>query len=70
MKANTLGATLGYVEPEGPVDKLADTCRGGDRDFWRDTEEVNAITLVYRRADTSWELKVKRSSDTLGDEEA
>ena len=29
MEAETLGATLGYVEPEAPVDTLADIWRGG-----------------------------------------
>ena len=28
MEAETLGATLGYVEPEAPVDTLADIWRG------------------------------------------
>ena len=32
LEAETLGATLGYVEPEAPVDTLADIWRGGDRD--------------------------------------
>ena len=42
LEANTLVATIGYVETETPVDTLADTCRGGGRDCWRDTEEVKA----------------------------
>ena len=29
MEAETLGATLGYVEPEGPLNTLADIWRGG-----------------------------------------
>ena len=32
MEAETLGATLGYVEPKAPVDTLADIWRGGGRD--------------------------------------
>ena len=32
MEAETLGATLGNVEPEAPVDTLADIWRGGGRD--------------------------------------
>ena len=70
MEAETLGATLGYVKPESPLDTPADTCRGGGQDCWRDTEEVKTKTLVNRQADTIRQLKAKTSSDTLGDEEA
>ena len=70
MEAQTLGATFAYVKPETPLDTLADTCRGGGRDYWGDTEEVKAKALVHRQADTIRQLKVKTSSDTLGDKEA
>ena len=32
LEAETLGATLGYVKPQPPVDTLADIWRGGGRD--------------------------------------
>ena len=32
LKADTVVDTLGYVEPEAPVDTLADIWRGGGRD--------------------------------------
>ena len=61
---------MGYVETEAPVDTLADTCRGGGRDCWGDTEEVKANAFVHRKADTIRQLMTKTSSDTLRDEEA
>ena len=70
MEAETLGATLGYVKPESPLDTPADTCRGGGQDCCRDTEEVKAKTLVNRQADTIRKLKAKTSSNTLSDEKA
>ena len=69
-EAKTIGATLGYVEPEAPVDTLTDTCRLGGRDCWRDIEEVKAKALVHRQADRMRQLKVKTSSDTLCNKEA
>ena len=69
-EAKTIGATLGYVEPEAPVDTLTDTCRRGGRDCWRDIEEVKAKALVHRKADRMRQLKVKTSSDTLCNKEA
>ena len=32
LEAETVGATFDLVEPEAPVDTLADIWRGGDRD--------------------------------------
>ena len=69
-EAKTIGATLGYVEPEAPVDTLTDTCRLRGRDCWRDIEEVKAKALVHRQADRMRQLKVKTSSDTLCNKEA
>ena len=37
LVAFNLCATLGYVEPEAPVDTLADICRGGSLDCCSDT---------------------------------
>ena len=70
MEAETVGATLGDVEPEIPVDPLADTCIGGGRDCWEDTEDVKANAFVHSQADTIRQLKTKTSSETLRDEEA
>ena len=70
MEAETLGATLGYVRPESPLDTPADTCRGVGQDCWGDTEQVKAKALVDRQADTIRQLTAKKSSDTLRDEEA
>ena len=70
MAAETLGATLGYVEPEAPINTLADTCRGGGRDCWGDTEELKADTFVHWQADTIRQLKAKTFSDRLADVKA
>ena len=64
-KAKTIVATLGYVEPEAPVDTLTDPCTGGGRDCWRHIEEVKAKALVYRQADRLRQVKAKTSSDTV-----
>jgi len=52
LEAETLGTTLGYVEFEALVDTPPDTCRGGNRDCWREPNEVKAKALVHRQADT------------------
>ena len=69
-KAKTIGATLGYVEPEALVDTLTDTCRHGGRDCWRDIKEVKAKAFVHRQADRIRQLKVKTFSDTLYNKQA
>ena len=51
VKAETLSSTLGLVEPEAPVDTLADTGRGGGRVCWQNTEEVKAKALVHTQVD-------------------
>ena len=57
LEPNTLGATLGPVEPKLPVETLADTCRGGGRDCSRDTEEVKVNALVYKQRDPILTIK-------------
>ena len=52
LKAKTLGATLGYLAPETPVDTLADTCTSGGQDCWQETMKVKAKGLLYRQTDT------------------
>ena len=47
LEGEALGATLGYLEPEAPVDTLGDIWRGSGRDCWRDTKEVKAKALDY-----------------------
>ena len=69
-EAKTIGATLGYVQLEAPLDTLTDTCRRGGRDSWRDIVEVKPKAFVHRQADRIRQLKVKTSSDTLCNKEA
>ena len=38
MEAETFSSTLGFGEPEAPVDTLADTGRGGGRVCWQDKQ--------------------------------
>ena len=51
LEAEALGATLGYVEPEAPVDTLADIWRGGGLDCYRDTTELKAKALDHKQVD-------------------
>ena len=69
-EAKTIGATLGYVQPEAPLDTLTDTYRRGGRDSCRDIEEVKRKAFVHRQADKIRQLMVKTSSDTLCNKEA
>ena len=69
-EAKTIGATLGYVQPEAPLDTLTHICRRGGRVSWRDVEEVKRKAFVHRQADRIRQLMVKTSSDTLCNKEA
>ena len=51
ITAETLGATMGYVESELPDDTLANIWRGGGRESLRDTKEVKGKALDHRQVD-------------------